>query len=72
MKAKTLTEFTKAVNALAQKDAAKSTGIFKGVHYDFPERMLEHYWNDGYTPRQVLNQIQAEAEAENAAEARMS
>ena len=69
---KSLAEYTKAVNALAHKDAAKCKGIFRGVHHDFPERMMERYWEQNYTPRQVLNQINSDAEAEMAAEARMS
>jgi hypothetical protein len=67
-----LTRFTKKVNALAKKDRDQSNFIFKGVHYDFSERMLDHYWKDGFTPRETLNRINANAEAEARAEARMS
>lgn len=42
------------------------------VHHDFPERMMEYYWEQNYTPRQVLTQLATDAEMENAAEARMS
>ena len=54
MKHKTLTEFTLAVNNLARKDCDLENdnpkNMFKAVHHDFPERMMEHYYRDGYTP----------------------
>ena len=71
-KYKTLSQFAKAVNDLARKDAAKFDGLFKGVHHDFPERMLEDDFHNGLTPREVLNRIDREAEEENHAEARCS
>lgn len=72
-KYKTLSSFTKAVNDLARKDAAKLNGLFKGVHYDFPEQMLKFDWNiEGLTPRQTLTRINRESEQENLAEARCS
>jgi len=53
----TLSKFTKAVNDLAHRDAAKCDGIFHGVHHDFPERMMTFYWEQNYTPRQVLDHM---------------
>jgi hypothetical protein len=71
-KYKTLSQFTKAVNDLARLDASKLDGLFKGVHHDFPERMLEDDFHSGLTPREVLNRIDQEAKEENRAEARCS
>jgi len=67
-----LTKYTKRVNDLARKDAAKLDGFFKAVHHDFPESMTAWYLHNGYTPRQLLTQLNEDAEAENAAEARCS
>lgn len=76
MKYKTLTEFTLAVNNLAHKDCDmennQPNNIFKAIHHDFPESMMEHYYRDGYSPRQVLNKLEQDAIAENETEARMS
>jgi hypothetical protein len=71
-KHKTLSSFTKAVNDLGRKEAAKLNGLFKGVHHDFPEHMLEDDWRGGLTPKQVLVRITEEAEQEGWAEARGS
>jgi hypothetical protein len=74
-KFKTLTDFTKAVNDLSRKDCEKINRegrLFGAFHHDFPERMLEDDWKNGLTPRQVITRITREAEAEWAAEARMS
>jgi hypothetical protein len=68
----TLSTFTKKVNDLCRQDAVKLNGLFKGVHYDFPERMLYSYYADGLTPRQTIDAINAEGEAEAKAEARCS
>lgn len=75
MKYKTLQSYTLAVNNLARKDCEAINNkprMFKGVRHDFPERMMEYYWEQNYTPRQVLTQLDTDAEMENAAEARMS
>jgi hypothetical protein len=64
------------VNDLARKDCeiinGKHPRMFRGVHHDFPERMMAFYWEQNYTPRQVLTRLEEDAEMENAAEARMS
>jgi hypothetical protein len=75
MKYKTLQSYTLAVNNLARKDCEiinNKPRMFKGVHHDFPERMMEYYWEQNYTPRQVLTQLATDAEMENAWEARVS
>ena len=75
MKYKSLQSYTLAVNNLARKDCEiinNKPRMFKGVHHDFPERMMEYYYEKGLTPRQSIDIINREAEMENAAEARMS
>jgi hypothetical protein len=75
MKYKSLQSYTLAVNNLARKDCEVLNNIprmFRGVHHDFPERMMEYYREQHYTPRQVLTQLDEDGELENAAEARMS
>ena len=78
MKHRTLKAYTKAVNALARAgaDAMNKAGgykqLFKAVHHDLPERVAEHYFNEGYTPQEMLDKMTAAAEYENACEARMS
>lgn len=78
MKHRTLKAFTKAVNALARADAEAMNAdggyasMFKAVHHDFPEAMMEHYFNEGYEPREVIERVQQEAEIEAAWEARVS
>jgi hypothetical protein len=67
-----LIKFSQTVNDLARREADAVQGLFKGVHYDFPVRMLESYFQDGLTPKQTLRQISAQARAENEAEARTS
>jgi hypothetical protein len=46
--------------------------MFLAVHHDFPESMIEFYFNNKLTPQQTLDNINSNAELENAAEARMS
>jgi len=75
MKYKTLQAFTLAVNNLARKDCDninKTPKMFKAQHIDFPVSMLDRYMKDGYTPRQVLKQLDADAKWENHCEARCS
>ena len=78
MKHKTLKAFTKAVNDLARSEAVALNadggyaGMFKAAHIDFPECLCEYYFDDGYTPREMLDKMTADAEWENACEARMS
>lgn len=71
----TLKQFVDKVNELARQEVEIVNAgdlLFKATHYDLPERMLESYFKDGYTPKQTLKQINNDANAENAAEARMS
>ena len=75
MKYKSLQSYTLAVNNLARMDCEiinSKPKMFKAVHHDFPETMLDNYMQCGYTPRQVLNSLDEDAILENAAEARMS
>ena len=63
-------KFCKRVNELSLRDWQREG--FAAQHQQYPKVLLMRYFKQGYTPRQVLNHMDAEARLENAWEARVS
>ena len=60
-----LHQFTQKVNDLFKKECdninKNKENLFRAVHNDLPESMLKWYFEEGYTPRATLIEINENA-----------
>jgi len=75
----TLKEFTDRVNFLVRKEVdilneqyERGESLFGAEHIDYPESMMKYYYENNYSPDDVLRAMEEECEHEGRWEAMVS